>query len=147
MFHIFRKKEKPIPEVLHHEDMGDITFVEDFEWWEGKYNCTLFGKEKIIRMLLDGDIDDRYDIENQEKTFRYYAKNKEKINKEIEQELRRKYELADDFVLSDRFEPITFIMLLNGYSGIEFIDHAECEEIVVAITPKTEWYGPTEEFY
>ena len=103
MFNIFKKKKKTATEVLNQEEMGELTYYDGF--WEGKVESTILGKKKILNLWVYIDEDDKYNLKEQEKAFRYYIKNKESLEKDIELEMRSFYKLEKDYDINERFVP------------------------------------------
>ena len=148
MFGLFKKAAKKEPEKMIHPEMGELV---DNGFWLGKFECRLFGKSSMIELCVYANDDSKKDLSTEERSYRYYCSNIDRINVEIIEELRDAYELDVTFDIASRFEPSALILHMNGDCGLSFRDKTvprgwSDAQIVVTILPKVECFGSEDDY-
>ena len=119
--------------------------------WKGNMEIEFFGKKYKVKVLIDTEDYEPVETE-QEEAFREYLSRKEELDALIASELRKGYNLDENFDLWDRFELNKILIHSGGDFGFSFIDHNAEEgwsnrDEVVTVIPEVSYFGDEDDFF
>ncbi len=120
--------------------------------WKGFIETELFGIKSTVTVLIYTEEDEGEYVEpEQQQSFREYLSRKKEIDPIIESELRRGYDLDDNFVLSDRFVFDSIHIHSGGDFGFSFTDNNATEgfsnrNVIVCVMPEVSYFGDEDDY-